>query len=128
LEEKKKRILVVDDDPTLIKMIKIYFENLGFSISLAGSGVEALKAFDEEPPDVMILDIRMPGMDGIKVCRKIRLEKGNLKTPIIAITGYHNEKIKKDVMAAGANAYMEKPLDLSRLLKIVKELISDNPC
>ena len=123
MEKKGRKVLIVDDDPTIIKMIKIFFENSGLKTIVASSGYEAMKLYEEEKPDAMILDIRMPKIDGQKVLKKIRIEKKDLKTPVIAITGFHSAKVKSEIMAAGANAYLEKPLDMVKLLRIVKELM-----
>lgn len=126
MENQQKCILIVDDDQTVIKMMRIYFQNSGMSAVVADSGVKALAAIDEYNPDLMILDIKMPQMDGVKVCQAIRREKGNKTLPIIAVTGFHSDSKQKDIMAAGANLYLTKPLDMSGLLKKVKELMSSS--
>lgn len=120
----KKRVLVVDDDVELIKVMKIYFNRAGFEADVADSGYKALKAYEEKRPDVVILDIHMPKMDGFRVCEKIRNEKADKNTPIIAITGYSRSDKRKKILDVGANMLLDKPVDMTRLLKSVKQMTS----
>ena len=122
MAERKKRVLIVDDDATLVKMMQIYFKNSGMETHIETRGLKAIEAIGSFNPDVMILDIMMPEMDGIKVCRKIRTELGNHTLPIIALTGFHKEEREKQIMAAGANLYLTKPIEMSKLLSHVKTL------
>ncbi len=119
----RKRVLVVDDDTELINVMRIYFQRSGFDTEIADSGQKALKLFNGFKPDVMILDILMPRMDGVKVCKAIRVDKGNLTMPIIALTGFHKEKTKREILDAGANLYLTKPIDISSLVKHIKGLL-----
>lgn len=121
--ETRKRVLIVDDDTELINVMRIYFQRSGFTAEVADSGRKALKLLDGFKPDAMILDILMPKLDGVKVCQTIRIEKENLSMPIIALTGFHKEKVKLDILDAGANLYLTKPIDMSKLVKHVKDLL-----
>lgn len=121
--KERKRVLIVDDDTELISVMRIYFQRSGFDAETADSGRKALKLFDSFKPDAMILDILMPKMDGVKVCKAIRADKGNLTMPIIALTGFHKEKTKREILDAGANLYLTKPIDISRLIKYIKDLM-----
>jgi len=123
MRNERKRILIVDDDTELINVMRIYFQRSGFEAETADSGRKALKVFDSFKPDAMILDILMPRMDGVKVCKAIRVDKGNLTMPIIALTGFHKEKTKREIIEAGANLYLTKPVDISRLIKHIKDLM-----
>ncbi|MBU4175543.1 MAG: response regulator [Actinobacteria bacterium] len=120
---KRRRVLIVDDDTELINVMRIYFQRSGFEAETADSGQKALKLFDSFNPDAVILDILMPGMDGVKVCKAIRVDKGNLTMPIIALTGFHKEKTKEEILEAGANLYLTKPIDISKLIKHIKDLM-----
>ena len=121
--DERKRVLVVDDDTELVKVMRIYFQRSGFEAETADSGRKALKLFDSFKPDAMILDILMPRMDGVNVCKAIRVDKGDLTTPIIALTGFHKEKTKREILDAGANLYLTKPIDISNLVKHIKDLM-----
>lgn len=120
----RKRILIVDDDHETVKVMQIYFSRSGMIAKTAESGRGALKSVEKFQPDLMILDIRMPRVDGVEVCKTIRYKKGDRELPIIAVTGYHSEQKKNEILQAGANLYLTKPLDMGQLLKQVKELIS----
>lgn len=124
MEARKKRVLIVDDDAGLIKVMRIYFENSGIEAPVEQSGIGALKAIDAQRPDVVIMDIRMPGMDGLEVCRAIRRDPVNSRLPIIVMTGFHSESKRKEAAAAGVNLYLTKPVVMAELLKHVKELTS----
>ena len=123
-EEKKKRVMVVDDDPSLVKVMRIYLERSGFEVHVATDGQMALELLDRVRPHLMVLDIRLPKIDGLKVCRLIRVDRGNKRLPIIVLTAHHSQERKRQIMAAGANLYLTKPLDMSKLVKHTKELIS----
>lgn len=118
----KRRILVVDDDLTLIKMMQIYFSNSGMDVRIESSGMAAIEAVEEFSPDVIILDIMMPEIDGIEVCRRMRRKPNGAGVPIIALTGFHSERRRKEMMEAGANLYLTKPINMAELLGHVKEL------
>lgn len=123
MQVEKKRILIVDDDVNLISVMKIYFQRSGMVAKVLDSGKKALRTMDDFNPDLVILDIRMPKMDGVSLCKNIRMSKRS-RVPIIALTGYHSEKGKREVLAAGANLYLTKPVDMATLLKHVKKLTS----
>ena len=120
---RRKRVLIVDDDAELINVMRIYLQRSGFDAEIADTGRKALKSFDSFKPDAIILDILMPRMDGVKVCRAVRVDKGNLTVPIIALTGFHKEKTKREILDAGANLYLTKPIDISKLVKHIKDLM-----
>jgi DNA-binding response OmpR family regulator len=119
----RKRVLIVDDDTDLINVLRIYFQRSGFDAETADSGRKALKVFDSFKPDAIILDILMPKMDGVKVCNAIRVDKNNPTVPIVALTGFHKEKTKEEILNAGANLYLTKPIDISKLIKHIKDLL-----
>ena len=123
MADERKRVLIVDDDPEFVKVMRIYFRRSGFEPQVAESGRKALKAVDSFEPDVMILDILMPKMDGVKVCKAIRVDMGNTTMPIIALTGYHKATTKHEILEAGANLYLTKPIDMNQLIKHIKDLL-----
>ncbi len=120
---RRKRVLIVDDDTELINVMRIYLQRSDFDAEIADTGRKALKSFDSFKPDAMILDTLMPRMDGVKVCKAVRVDKGNLTVPIIALTGFHKEKTKREILDAGANLYLTKPIDISKLVKHIKDLM-----
>ncbi|MHB8895059.1 MAG: response regulator [Candidatus Geothermincolia bacterium] len=123
MEESRKVVLLVDDDVDFAKVVKLYFERSGLELVAVTSGKKAIKAFDARRPDAMILDVNMPKMDGVEVCRTVRAKMGGRHLPIIALTGYHSEDRKKQMMAVGADLYLTKPIDMKKLVEHVQQVI-----
>lgn len=115
------KVLVVEDEQDIVNIIKSYFErHAGYAVQCAGDGVTALIEVGRSKPDLIVLDILIPGVDGIDVCRRIKADVNN-KTAIIAISGQPENE--KKVLQAGADAFMAKPLDLEKLLTESKKLL-----
>ncbi len=115
-----KTILVVDDEQNIRFLYKEELEDDGYQVSVAATGEEALKMLDKQIPDLIILDIKMPGMDGIEVMRKIKDEKGDI--PVILCSAYG--QYKQDVRVWASDAYVVKPADLRELRLSIKELFN----
>lgn len=107
------RIMVIDDEELILKSLGRLLTNEHYEVKLASSGEEALSLLEEFNPEVIILDVKMSGLDGLEVCRRIRNDKNeNIKNiPIIMITGHYYEK--EDILKAGADDLLEKPIDRS---------------
>ena len=106
------RILVVDDDAALAEMVGIVLESEGFTPSFCADGAEALAAFREHKPDLVLLDLMLPGFDGIEVCGQIRQESG---VPIIMLTAKGDAADVVAGLEAGADDYMVKPFNPGEL-------------
>jgi two-component system response regulator MtrA len=106
------RILVVDDDAALAEMVGIVLEGEGFTPSFCADGAEALAAFREHKPDLVLLDLMLPGFDGIEVCGQIRQESG---VPIIMLTAKGDATDVVAGLEAGADDYMVKPFNPGEL-------------
>jgi len=115
--------LLVDDEADFAKVVKLYFERSGLELVSVPSGKKALKIIDSRRPDLMILDINMPKMDGVEVCGAVRAKMGSRHLPIIALTGFHSEDRKKQMMAVGADLYLTKPIDMKKLVDHVMSLL-----
>ena len=113
------RILVVDDDAALAEMVGIVLEGEGFTPSFCADGAEALAAFRENKPDLVLLDLMLPGFDGIEVCGQIRQESG---VPIIMLTAKGRETEQAKGLALGADAYMLKPFSTKDLVAKIREM------
>jgi len=114
---KKIKILVVDDEPKIRMFIRANLQARGYDVYLAQDGIEALEVAARVLPDVIVLDVAMPGMDGIEVCRKLR-EWAD--TPIIILSVKEDEKIKVRALDEGADDYITKPFSLEELLARVR--------
>lgn len=119
----KKRILVVDDEVGALTLIGIMLERGGFSVLKAKDAQDALAVLDQHQPDLIILDVMMPGMDGITLCRVIR-ERGELKrTPILILSARNDSDSVMRGMDAGANDYLPKPILHHDLVTKVKTML-----
>ncbi|MBR2042387.1 MAG: response regulator transcription factor [Oscillospiraceae bacterium] len=114
------KILVTDDDRNICELLKIYLEKEGYSVVLAGNGEEALAKFDEEEPDIILLDVMMPRLDGWQVCREIRKKS---ECPIIMITAKGETFDKVLGLELGADDYVVKPFEPKEIVARVKAVL-----
>lgn len=113
------KILLVDDEEEFVKTLseRIKMRNLGPDIAL--NGEQALKIVQDQVPDVMILDLRMPGIDGMEVLRRVR--KKYPEVQVIILTGHGTEKDEKEARRLGAFEYMQKPADIDNLVTTIRQ-------
>jgi len=116
-----KRILLVDDEPKIVQGLKPYFRQAGFEVLTAYDGQEALRAARRDQPDIIVLDLMLPQMDGLDVCRALRQE-GNF-TPIIMLTARVEEADKLVGLEIGADDYMTKPFSPRELVARVRAVL-----
>ncbi len=114
-----KKILVVDDEESIRLLYKEELEDEGYEIEVASDGPEALSKFASFKPDLVTLDLKMPGMDGLEVLEKIR-EK-DMDIPIVLLTAY--SEFKQDFTTWASNAYIVKSMDLSELKGTIEEYL-----
>lgn len=117
---KETKILIVDDDAPIRKFVKANLEARGYQVLMAGDGDEALKVIEAEMPDLILLDIMMPKMDGFQVCHAVREWS---PTPIIMLTARDSEDDKVRCLDSGADDYLTKPFSLKELLSRVKAVL-----
>ena len=110
-------ILVVDDELSICELLDEFLSMLGHRVTIASSGEEALSLLDYGDAQVVLLDIRMPGVSGIEVLRKIR--KNSLDTGVIMLSAFGDRETIQRAMDMGANYYMEKPIELEQLIKVL---------
>jgi len=121
-----KKILIVDDDQNINTLLKRFLTKRmpEWTVSQAFDGFEAGKLISESRPGVILLDISLPGIDGHRLCRRIK-EDPSLGTPVIvAITGLAEEDVEETILREGADAFFKKPLDFEKLCQKVEELAS----
>ena len=111
------RILVIDDEPAMVGAVAALVGSVGHRVSAAYDGAEGLRHFDDDRPDLVILDLAMPGMDGLAVCSEIR-QRGS--TPIIVLSGEGQEAAKVEALDAGADDYVTKPFGKGELLARIR--------
>ena len=115
-----KKILVVDDEPQIVKVVKAYLEQSGFQVVTAADGSTALATFQREKPDFMILDLSLPGMDGLDVCRAVR-HVSNI--PILMLTARVEEADKLVGLELGADDYVVKPFSPREVVARVRTIL-----
>ncbi len=121
--ERQPYLLVVDDDLLIQEVLQAKLEKSGYRIEVASDGMEALKKIESEIPDLILLDINMPGMDGYEVCRKIREIEAIRTLPILMLTAYGGlEHIVKG-LEAGADDYITKPFEIEEVLVRIKSIL-----
>jgi len=122
--EELPRVLVVDDDLPLLSMLSDALTLAGrYKVEVARDGYEGLIRVGSYRPHVLILDIRMPGLDGFQVCRRIKADPASRPTRILVMTGHTHDDTEAQVMQAGADAFLAKPVQLTRLQAEVDRLI-----
>lgn len=113
-------LLAVDDEPDIRQLLRIFFERYGFTVLLANDGQTGLELARQHVPNVILMDIQMPVMSGIEVVRVLRTDARFTRTPIIAVTAYAKVHVAADIVRAGFNDVIYKPLDFGTLYETVE--------
>lgn len=121
-----KKILVVDDEPDMVKAIALRLEASGFEVTLAYDGQEAMDKVQAARPDLIILDLMLPRIDGYKVCRLLKFDVKWRDIPIIMLTARAQESDKIMGQEVGADAYLTKPFKTEELMATVNQLVKQD--
>ncbi|MGA2315509.1 MAG: response regulator [Thermodesulfobacteriota bacterium] len=121
---KPKKILVVDDEVDLVETVRFPLEMEGFDVLVSYNGEDALNQARKESPDLIILDLMLPKLDGYKVCRLLKFDEKYKHIPILMLTAKTQEKDKTLGMETGANEYITKPFEMDYLMEKVKAYLS----
>ena len=119
-----RRVLVVDDHPPVIIIIRKVLEGGGFRVLSARTGDECLAAVHAEQPDLLILDLVMPGMDGLEVLRTLRQDPETRHLPVIVLTAWRSEGDELNGRLGGADRYLTKPFRTAELVAAVEEVLA----
>jgi CheY-like chemotaxis protein len=119
-----KAVLVVEDDELNLKLVRELLEFSGFETLEATNGLEALDVVRKKQPSLVLMDIQMPGMDGLEATRRIKADPQTRDIPVVALTSSAMKGDKEAILAAGCDAYMSKPIDIHRLLDLIKGFFS----
>ena len=117
-------VLVVDDDPVIQRLLHDTFEMDGYAVLVAGDGVEGLERAQADHPDLVVLDVMMPRMDGLEVARRLKADPGTASIPILLLSAKAQEVDVRAGSATGADDYVTKPFDPLDLLERVEALIA----
>ncbi len=120
---KKKKILVVDDEPNIRLLVKNMVGNR-YNVIEAGNGNEAITKAQEEKPDVVLLDILMPGKDGFTTCNQLKANKATKDIPVVMVTALQHKLDEKLALSLKADGYMRKPFTSDDLLNAIRSVLS----
>ncbi len=118
--EKPRQVLVVDDEPTICSLMNVFLTQRGYQVHIANTGVDALDLFRTALPDIVLLDISMPGMRGIDVLRQMKTI--NAACGVIMLSAYGDDETIQEAMDMGAFCYIQKPMELTDLNARLEEL------
>jgi two-component system, cell cycle response regulator DivK len=121
MEEQMKKILVVEDNESNLYLIRYILEKCGFDVIEAKSGTAAVDLAIREKPDLVIMDIQLPDINGLEVTKRIRTSPADAGTPIVALTSYAMVGDKEMALAAGCTGYIEKPINPETFVKDIEQ-------
>jgi len=119
----RKRILVVDDNADMLDLLRLTLKTAGFCIATATNGIDALKKARSMSPDVIILDLVLPELDGFAVCETLRRGAETSHIPVILLTGLHSQFARLAGMESGATEFITKPTSMDELVDKVRGLL-----
>jgi two-component system, OmpR family, alkaline phosphatase synthesis response regulator PhoP len=121
-----KKILIVEDDSDLVKLLKYNLEKEGFRVNYATDGSVALAEARRDPPDLVILDLMLPGLDGLEVCRQLRRNDRFLRTPVLMLSARSEEADRVVGLELGADDYVTKPFSTREIVARIRALLRRN--
>lgn len=123
----EKRILIVDDEPIMLETLRFALEKEGYACAVATDGEEAIAAVSASPPDLVLLDVMMPGLNGYQVCRYVKESPSLRLIPVLLLTARAQERDRAMGMRIGADAYITKPFAMGTLLDLVRQYLERTP-
>lgn len=117
------RVLIVDDEPNIVLSLEYLMKREGFEVAVAGDGEGALRAMAERKPDLVILDVMMPRLNGFEVCQRIRAEPGWRGVRVLMLTAKGRETEMRKGLEVGADAYVTKPFSTRELVAEIRRLL-----
>ena len=118
-----KRVLVVEDDADIALSLRYNLEREGYAVTVVGDGERALKDAEKAPPDAVLLDLNLPGMDGLEVCRQLRRRAGTARVPILMVTARVGEGERVTGLDEGADDYVTKPFAVKEVLARLRAVL-----
>jgi len=121
--EAHKKILVADDEEDIKMVLQMYLENCGFEVVTAFDGLDAVSKIQETQPDLILMDIMMPVIDGIEVTRQIKSSEDTKGIPVVMLTAAAQSTMVEKAMAAGASDYIAKPFEPETVLATIQKIL-----
>lgn len=119
----RKKILIVEDNSELLELMRLGLKQAGFRIATATNGADALQSVRSVAPDLIVLDLVLPGLDGFAVCECLRKDEATAGIPVIILTGLSSEFARFASLESGADEYFTKPISPERLVSRIKHLL-----
>jgi len=119
-----RKILVIEDDPAGLRLVGYTLKKQGYEVVTASNGLEGLKKAREEGPDLVIMDLMLPGVDGFEICHRLRTEPQTARLPILVLSGKTREADRDTALKVGADAYLTKPASPAEVIKQVESLLA----
>lgn len=116
-----KRVLAVDDEPDVLMIVRTALQSEGFDVETAANGKDCLEIATENPPDLIILDVMMPGMSGFDVLKELKAEPATSTVPVIMLTGLSERDKMLEALSSGIDYYIVKPFDFNDLIGKVNQ-------
>ena len=123
----RKKILIVEDNTKLLELTRLNLKAAGFSVATAANGVEAIKKARSVAPDLILLDLALPELDGFAVCEILRQDQAMAAMPILILTGMGSEFTRLAGLESGANDYLAKPVNPNALVEKIRAMLSVPP-
>jgi len=119
----KNKVLIVEDDLSTVELLKVTLELEGYDVAIAYDGIEALRKVEHEKPDLIVLDIMLPGVDGFEVCQLLKHNLKFMNIPIIMVTAKVRKEDRATGFEKGADDYITKPFEPAQLVERIKKFI-----
>jgi CheY-like chemotaxis protein len=116
-----KRILLVEDNPVNRRLAGFLLRSQGYQVSEATTGQEAFEMLKNDPPDLIVMDIQLPGMDGLEITKTLKQQPATAAIPVIAVTSYAMKGDREKALAAGCSGYVTKPIDKTIFLAEISQ-------
>ena len=120
----EKKILVIEDDPAISRLVDYSLRHEGYEVIAASNGLEGIRKAHNEGPDLIILDVMLPGMDGFEICHRLRAESDTAKLPILMFSAKAQEIDKNTGLKVGADDYLPKPAAPAEIISRVEALLT----
>ena len=122
-----KKILLVEDNPVNRRLAVFLLRSQGYEVREATTALEALETIENERPDLIVMDIQLPGMDGLEVTRRIKAQPATADIPVIAVTSYAMKGDREKALAAGCVGYVTKPIDKNIFIQEIATRLGEKP-
>ncbi len=124
-DSKRFKVLVVDDEPEILELLQYNFNKKGLEVAIARNGQEGMEMIQQDPPQIIVLDIMMPVMNGIEMCRQLRQHEQFRNIPILFLSATNDDMLILSAMSAGGNHFVSKPIRLNLLFELVSNLYDE---